>query len=342
MSIREELEKIEHLFLSDKACFSSQTRGRKKPEKPHSLRTDFQRDRDRIIHSKSFRRLKHKTQVFLSPFGDHYRTRLTHTLEVSQIARTIAKALRLNEDLTEAIALGHDLGHTPFGHSGEKVLNELIPGGFHHSRHSLRVVDKLEYDGKGLNLTYEVRDGIYKHTKGRGEILSDKTENMPETLEGQIVRISDVIAYVNHDIDDAIRAGVLEASEIPGELVQILGKWPSQRIDRMVEDVVNSSLKKDLIRINMSDEIMEAMEALRDFLYERVYFNPKAKGELTKTEKILTDLFHYIIQQPDEFVKAYPEEDPLEIRTGDFIAGMTDRYALGLYEKFFFPRAWQG
>ena len=242
MTIREELEKIEQKILSPKACLSARSKGRVRPEAQHVLRTDFQRDRDRIIHSKSFRRLKHKTQVFLSPFGDHYRTRLTHCLEVSQIARTIAKALRLNEDLTEAIALGHDLGHTPFGHAGEQTLRKLLPHGFHHADQSLRVVEKLEYDGKGLNLTFEVRDGIQRHSKGRGEIFDEDVEDMPSTLEGQIVRVSDVIAYVNHDIDDALRAGIIKEEDIPAGLVKVLGKWHATRIDRMVIDVVEASL----------------------------------------------------------------------------------------------------
>ncbi|MBE0460747.1 MAG: deoxyguanosinetriphosphate triphosphohydrolase [Candidatus Aminicenantes bacterium] len=340
VTIREKLEEIEQATLSEKACLSAHSKGRARKEKPHPLRTDFQRDRDRIIHSKSFRRLKHKTQVFLSPFGDHYRTRLTHTLEVSQIARTIAKALRLNEDLTEAIALGHDLGHTPFGHSGEQTLAKLLPGGFHHAQQSLRVVEKLEYEGKGLNLTFEVRDGIFKHSKGRGEILKADEKDMPLTLEGQIVRVSDVIAYVNHDIDDAVRAGVIKDTDIPAPLVKLFGKWHSTRIDRMVEDVIFSSLDEGLKWIVMSDEISDGLIALRDFLYDRVYFNPHAKGEFEKTEKIITDLFEYILKDPESYIKPYPEEDSIEKRAGDFIAGMTDQYALGLYEKLFFPRSW--
>jgi len=340
MSIREKIEEIERAIFSEKACLSSQSKGRKKPEKFHSFRTDFQRDRDRIIHCKSFRRLKHKTQVFLAPFGDHYRTRLTHTLEVSQIARTIAKALRLNEDLTEAIALGHDLGHTPFGHAGETILSRILLNGFTHSEQSLRVVDKLEYEGKGLNLTYEVRDGIAKHSKGKGDILSKSRVAMPSTLEGQVVRASDVIAYVNHDIDDAVRAGVIKNSDIPSRLVQIFGKWHASRIDRMVEDVVLTSLKVDLKRIMMSEEVAEAVSELRHFLYERVYFNPTSSEELRKTEKIITDLYKYILEKPDDLVKPYPEEDSLERRVGDAIAGMTDLYALRLYEKIFFPRSW--
>lgn len=340
MSIRERIEALERESLHERACFSSDSRGRERPEKLHSIRTAFQRDRDRIIHCKSFRRLKHKTQVFMAPFGDHYRTRLTHTLEVSQISRTIAKALRLNEDLTEAIALGHDLGHTPFGHAGESTLNTLLSTGFTHYEQSLRVVEKLEYEGKGLNLTYEVRNGISKHSKGKGDILSKNKGDMPATLEGQIVRASDVIAYVNHDIDDAVRAGIIKAKDIPEHLVEIFGKWYAYRIDRMVEDVVESSLKADLAKIAMSKEIAAGVEELRAFLYERVYFNPASSAELKKTEKIMTDLFAYLMENPGDLIKPYPEEDSLERRVGDAVAGMTDLYALRLYEKFFFPRSW--
>lgn len=339
-SIREKLEKLEKETLSSRACLSIHSRGRVKPEAFHPLRTAFQRDRDRIIHSKSFRRLKHKTQVFLAPFGDHYRTRLTHTLEVSQIARTIAKALRLNEDLTEAIALGHDLGHTPFGHAGEETLAELLPGGFSHAEQSLRVVEKLEYEGKGLNLTFEVRDGIFKHSKGRGEILEDENGQMPFTLEGQVVRVSDVIAYVNHDIDDARRAGIIKEKDIPSRLIKVLGKYPALRIDRMVEDVVECTLKNGLKKIAMCTEILEAIVELRDFLYERVYFNTSSRKELEKTRKILTDLYVYFLKNPKGYIKPYPRGDSLVKRTGDFIAGMTDRYALALYEQIFFPCSW--
>ncbi|MCK4932929.1 MAG: deoxyguanosinetriphosphate triphosphohydrolase [Candidatus Aminicenantes bacterium] len=340
ISIRERIEELEKEILHVKACLSSSSKGRERPEKFHSIRTAFQRDRDRIIHCKSFRRLKHKTQVFMAPFGDHYRTRLTHTLEVSQIARTVAKALRLNEDLTEAIALGHDLGHTPFGHAGENTLNTLLSMGFIHSEQSLRVVEQLEYEGKGLNLTYEVRDGIAKHSKGKGAILSQNKQNMPATLEGQIVRASDVIAYVNHDIDDAVRAGVIKAKDIPEHLVGIFGKWYASRIDKMVEDVVESSLQTGLAKITMSEEITEGVAELREFLYERVYFNPAASPELRKTEKIMTDLFVHLMENPGNLIKPYPEGDSLERRVGDAIAGMTDLYALRLYEKFFFPRSW--
>jgi len=340
MSIRERIEELEKETLHAKACLSSDSKGRERPEKFHSIRTAFQRDRDRIIHCKSFRRLKHKTQVFMAPFGDHYRTRLTHTLEVSQIARTMAKALRLNEDLTEAIALGHDLGHTPFGHAGENTLDALLSAGFTHYEQSLRVVEQLEYEGKGLNLTYEVRDGIFKHSKGKGAIQSKNREDMPDTLEGQLVRASDVIAYVNHDIDDAVRAGVIKAKDIPEHLVAIFGKWYAYRIDKMVEDVVESSLKSGLAKITMSKEIAQGVEELREFLYKRVYFNPTASVELRKTEKIMTDLFTHLMDDPGDLIKPYPESDSLERRVGDAIAGMTDLYALRLYEKFFFPRSW--
>ncbi len=332
LHIREKIEETEKQVLHPRACLSSLTRGRIRPEPPHPLRTAFQRDRDRIIHCKSFRRLKHKTQVFLAPFGDHYRTRLTHTLEVSQIARTLARALRLNEDLTEAIALGHDLGHTPFGHAGEETLASLLKTGFTHYEQSLRVVDRLEYDGKGLNLTMEVRDGILKHSKGRGDILSRRKGDMPFTLEGQLVRLSDVIAYVNHDIDDALRAGMIKEKDIPGHLVKFLGRWPATRIDRMVMDVVRESLACDLERIAMSEEMMAAVIELRDFLYEQVYTSPLVRREIEKAKQVLTELFSRLKENPAPYVKTYPEEDPLERRVADFIAGMTDRYALRLFQ----------
>jgi len=337
-NIREQIESLEKKILSAKACLSVNSQGRLRPEQPHPLRTAFQRDRDRIIHSKSFRRLKHKTQVFLSPFGDHFRTRLTHTLEVSQIARTIARSLGLNEDLTEAIALAHDLGHTPFGHAGEEVLNELLPGGFHHAEQSLRVVDKLEYEGKGLNLTFEVRDGILRHSKGRGEILDDDPEGRPATLEGQIVRVSDVIAYVNHDLDDALRAGIIREENIPSRTTDILGKLHATRIDRLVTDVVESSLKVELERIAMSQRIYQALLDLRNFLYERFYLNSEAREDLNKTRKVVKELYEYLLKNPGDVVKDYPRGDPLERRVADFVAGMTDSYALALYEQIFLPR----
>ncbi len=339
-SIREELEDIERRILSPKAALSADSLGRVRPEAPHPFRTAFQRDRDRIIHTKSFRRLKHKTQVFLAPFGDHFRTRLTHTLEVSQIARTIARALRLNEDLTEAIALGHDLGHTPFGHAGEDTLRSLIPEGFTHYEQSLRVVEKLEYEGKGLNLTAEVRDGIRRHSKGRGEILENKPRDKSRTLEGQIVRVSDVIAYVNHDIDDALRAGVIKEADIPPHLVKAFGKWHASRIDRMVEDVVKASLRCELDRICMSPDTMGAVVELGEFLYERVYGSPFALDEVVKAKKILTDLFRYVHDHPADYVKPYPAGDSLLRRTADFVAGMTDLYAIALFKQLFFPHYW--
>ena len=339
MTIREKLEELEKRTLAPQACLSARSRGRARTETPHSIRTAFQRDRDRIIHSKSFRRLKHKTQVFLSPFGDHYRTRLTHTLEVSQIARTIARALRLNEDLAEAVALGHDLGHTPFGHSGEATLNSLVAGGFRHAEQSLRVVEKLEHDGKGLFLTWEVRDGIIGHSKGRGEILGEGAKNMPATLEGQVVRVSDVIAYVNHDLDDAIRAGIISQDEIPPHIIRTLGKWPATRIDRLVMDVVEASLACGLERIAMTPRIMKAMTELRDFLYDNVYFGGGAREELAKTEKIVRELYAWALDHPEGHVKDFPPGDPPEIRAADFIAGMTDRFALDLYESIFLPRS---
>ncbi len=340
VTIREQLEDIEAQTLSPKACLCRNSQGRVRPEAPHPFRTAFQRDRDRILHSKTFRRLKHKTQVFLSPYGDHYRTRLTHTLEVSAIARTIARALRLNEDLTEAIALGHDLGHTPFGHAGEETLGKLVPGGFTHYAQSLRVVEKLEYEGKGLNLSFEVRDGIARHSKGRGKILDRRKEDLPATLEGQIVRVSDVIGYVNHDIDDALRAGIIRESDIPKPLVAIFGRWHASRIDKMVGDVIQASLAAKLERIAMSEPIMRAMVELRDFLYERVYFNDFARVELHKTKKIVRELFGYFLEHPEGTIKSYPAGDSLELRVGDAIAGMTDRYALDLYGRIFLPQAW--
>ncbi len=339
MTIREQTEEIEKQTLHPKACLSSKSRGRLKPEKEEDIRTCFQRDRDRIIHSKAFRRLKHKTQVFLAPKGDHYRTRLTHTLEVSQIARTIARALRLNEDLTEAIALGHDLGHTPFGHAGEEVLQEIYHRGFNHYEQSLRVVDILERGGQGLNLTYEVRNGILKHSKGKGEVFS--TSGEVETLEGQIVRVADVIAYVNHDLDDALRAGVLKKSDIPSEFFKI-GTDQSRRIDTMVKNVIYTSLETGLKEIRMSKEIKNITYALRDFLYENIYEGDVTKQEFRKAKKILSDLYNYYLGHIDEVFREIPKEviGDKERKVCDFIAGMTDRFALMLYERLFLPQPW--
>lgn len=336
MSIRQHYQEVERQILHPKACLSSETKGRLHPEREDELRTPFQRDRDRIIHSKAFRRLKHKTQVFFSPQGDHYRTRLTHVLEVAQIARTISRALRLNEDLTEAIALGHDLGHTPFGHAGEAILRELHPGGFEHYEQSLRVVDFLEKDGKGLNLTYEVRDGILKHSKGKGKILSDE----PVTLEGQIVRVADVIAYLNHDLDDAVRAGIIQLDDIPKDILKILGDRHSKRIDTMVKDVVFSTIKVNYERISISEEIEQAMYALRDFLFERVYYHELVIKEFKKAKKILETLYNHYFENPQLIGAEDLDEAELHRKICDFLAGMTDRYALYTFEKIFIPKSW--
>jgi dGTPase len=341
MIIREQLEKKENEFLSAYAAKSAQSRGRKKPETECDLRPAYQHDRDRIIHSKAFRRLKHKSQVFLSPSGDHYRTRLTHTLEVSQIARTIARSLFLNEDLTEAIALGHDLGHTPFGHSGEKVLNEIVDGGFRHYEQSLRVVDIIE----DLNLTWEVRDGIVNHSKGQGIILPETQEDgLPGTLEGRIVRLADITAYICHDIDDAVRAGVLKIDDLPENCVRKTGETHSQRIGSMVRDIIETSMKSGGSDILMSENLAEVLKELRAFMYERVYGNPEVKNDFGRARKILAALFAAIMENPesDHFSKSLiiqPDEDLMRAVV-DFIAGMTDRYALSLYEKLFMPRPW--
>lgn len=334
MDIVTQLEKNEER-LHPRAARSADSR-RQREEKKSPVRTEFQRDRDRILHCKSFRRLKHKTQVFISPGGDHFRTRLTHTLEVSQIARTIAKALNLNEDLTEAIAMGHDLGHTPFGHTGEKILNELHIG-FKHVEQSLRVVDKLEYDGKGLNLTYEVRNGIVTHSKGQAPIIPGDKTKLPKTLEGQIVRISDIIAYVNHDIDDAIRAGLLTDDDIPATTKKLFGKTFAKRIDTIVLDVIGQSLKSNLEYISISGHIYEELSHLRDFLFERVYFVKESEEEIERIRQILTTIYRHVQKDPEKYINPYPAEDPLERRIIDFIAGMTDRYALNLFKQFSFP-----
>jgi dGTPase len=342
-TIREELEEQEKKILSPFATLSSMTRGRPFFEEECSLRPAFQHDRDRIIHSKSFRRLKHKTQVFLVPTGDHYRTRLTHTLEVSQIARTISKALHLNEDLTEAISLGHDLGHTPFGHAGEDTLNEIVPGGFNHADQSLRVIDLLERDGKGLNLTFEVRDGVLKHTKGKGEILCKDPAGMASTLEGQVVRIADIIAYINHDIDDAIRGGVISQSDIPSKCLQRLGDTHSKRIDTMVNDIIRETLRSGDGRLSLTEGVLSAIWDLREFLWDRVYENEAVHADFHKASKILKELYQYLIDRSDYFLSLIEREslyDSLEKCVCDFLAGMTDRYAFNLYEKIFLPLPW--
>lgn len=328
---RQYYERIQAETLSPYAMLSQNSRGRETPIEPCQIRTDFIRDRDRILHSKSFRRLKHKTQVFLSPQGDHYRTRLTHTLEVSQIARTISRALRLNEDLTEAIAMGHDLGHTPFGHSGEDVLDELLPGGFEHNVQSLRVVEKLENDGVGLNLTFEVRDGILNHKKS----------GRPATLEGCVVSLADRIAYINHDIDDAIRAGVLRESDLPEESVRVLGNSHGKRINTMILDVVNQSC--DRPKITMSAAIYRQFDALRDFMFDHVYKNPVAKSEEEKAKRVIRELFAYYLDHTElltgEYAK-YLEQDGKERAVADYIAGMTDNYAIAEYVRIFVPKSW--
>lgn len=328
---RSHTEELERATLSPYAMLSKNSKGRERPAKSCDIRTDFQRDRDRIIHCKSFRRLKHKTQVFLSPKGDHYRTRLTHTLEVSQIARTIARALRLNEDLTEAIALGHDLGHTPFGHAGEEMLNALVAGGFEHNMQSLRVVEKLENNGAGLNLTYEVRDGIVHHKKS----------GTPATLEGCVVSISDRIAYINHDIDDAVRAKVLSLDDIPKECQKILGYSHGERINALIIDAVNTSFMQPYVRL--SPDVDEAFGLLRDFMFQNVYLNPSAKREEGKAKHVVKALFNYYLSNmellTEEFL-AYVAQDGKERAIADWIACMTDRYAIKDYEKLFVPKEW--
>ena len=342
INIREELEQREDSMLAPQAARSARSRGRLRPEPEDDLRPAFQRDRDRIIHSKAFRRLKHKTQVFFAPAGDHYRTRLTHTLEVSQIARTIAKALHLHEDLTEAIALGHDLGHTPFGHHGERVLNDLVPGGFNHYEQSLRVVDVLERDGRGLNLTWETRDGIAKHSKGKlGAPVGTGASDRAATLEGQIVRIADLVAYVNHDIDDATRAGVLREADLPASAVGLLGATSSKRIGRMVADVIYETRRLDLCEIRMTAEVLDETLALRQFLFRAVYENEVSTAEFRKAGDILGALWEKVRARPAEFLDVRTvEADGVDAAVRDFLAGMTDRYAVGLFSRLFIPKPW--
>jgi dGTPase len=342
MTIREQLEAREMDQLAAQAMKSAQSRGRERPEPEDAIRPAFQRDRDRIVHCKAFRRLKHKTQVFFSPAGDHYRTRLTHTLEVSQIARTVAKVLSLHEELTEAIALGHDLGHTPFGHAGERVLNGLVAGGFNHYEQSLRIVDVLEGDGLGLNLTYEVRNGIAKHSKGKhGLPVGSPPEHRSATVEGQIARVADIIAYVNHDIDDAVRAGILKLEDLPPEPIALLGATSSARIGRMVTDVVVQTLEGGMTEIRMSEPVLEATLALREFLFEAVYENEVATAEFKKASGILGGLWEKVRERPTEFLdRRTLEQEGLDAAARDFVAGMTDRYAVRLYEDLFIPSPW--
>lgn len=329
MCVREITESNERLILSSNACFSAESKGRKTAEEKCDMRTDFQRDRDRIIHSKAFRRLKHKTQVFLSPESDHYRTRLTHTLEVAQIARTIARALRLNEDLTEAIALGHDLGHTPFGHAGERAINDLTSFAFTHYEQSVRVCEKLEKGGKGLNLTFEVLNGIERHT----------CAEWSKTLEGRVVRLSDRIAYINHDIDDAIRAGVISETDLPRDIVDALGDSKSERIDTLVKSVVTNSIN-DIV---MDEKTEKYYNKLHEFLFESVYKNPVAKSEETKVLGIVEGLFKYYlcntVKMPREYLSIC-ENEGVERAVADYIAGMTDHYATTVFSNIYIPKAW--
>lgn len=334
MNIREEMEAREREMLSPYAVCSADTLGRDHPEEECDIRTAFQRDRDRILHCKSFRRLKDKTQVFLAPQGDHYRNRLTHTLEVSQIARTIAKALRLNEDLVEAIALGHDLGHTPFGHAGERALNSLHPGGFGHYRQSIRVVEVLEKNGEGLNLTWEVRDGILNH----------RTSGNPVTLEGQVVRLSDKIAYIHHDMDDAQRAGIITEDDIPVTLRMLLGYTTRERLNTFVHDIIENSRGKDAI--HMSEDVELGLKELREIMFATVYQNPVAKKEERKAIRMLTELYHYYCEHPDAMTGKYVGmitrgKASKETVVCDYLSGMTDQFSMEKFRELFIPRSWE-
>lgn len=325
-------EKLECDILSPYAMRSIDSKGRVREEAPCEMRTAFQRDRDRILHCKSFRRLAHKTQVFISPEGDHYRTRLTHTLEVAQIARTIARMLRLNEDLTEAIALGHDLGHTPFGHTGEHSLQRLTSGNFSHNQHSLRVVEVLEKGGQGLNLTFEVRDGILNH----------QTSGHPQTMEGKVVQVADKIAYINHDIDDAIRGKVLTQEELPKECIEVLGDTSSARITQIIADIVRNS--QGLNTICMSAKVQQAFKEMRQFLFQNVYVGSVAKEQESKAERVVSELYHHysehISELPESSLDRLAKGDSKEQIVCDYIAGMTDRYAVNAYQELFFPKSW--
>ena len=330
--LREELEELEEKTLSPYATLSKNSKGRVKEEKDCDQRTKFQRDRDRIIYSKAFRRLKHKTQVFISPEGDHYRTRLTHTLEVAQIARSIARGLRINEDLTEAISLGHDLGHTPFGHSGEHILNDICKHGFRHNEQSLRVVEYLENKNNGLNLTFEVRDGILKHSGNE----------LAETLEGRVVKFADRIAYINHDIEDAITANILTEQELPKDCVKVLGNNSSKRINNMIINITNTSRNQNFVK--MTDEFQEATDKLRDFMFKNVYIGSAAKKEEKKARNIVKELYMYILRNPELLPKEWEENlklDDLDRVVCDYVAGMTDRYAVRKFNEIFIPESWQ-
>ena len=344
--VRQRTEEIERQTLSPHAALASDSAGRAREEAPDEARTCFQRDRDRILHSRVFRRLAHKTQVFLRPEGDHYRTRITHTLEVTQVARSISRALRLNEDLTEAIALGHDLGHTPFGHAGEAVLNRLLPGGFHHVRQSLRVVDTLAKAGRGLNLTHEVRRGIGGHSKGKGSILPGEAATSRLTLEAQVVRLADLIAYVNHDLDDALRARVLTPETIPEGLLQAVGTTHSKRITLMINDVVRTTNLDEERAIRLSEEGHQALASLRAFLYAQVYDNPLVHAEIEKAERVLEQLWGtFTGEHAERFRRRHwpagvSQGESLERAVADFLAGMSDRYCLRMFEEIFLPKPW--
>jgi len=333
MNIRESMEQREQKMLSPYAALSLCSRGRERQEEECDVRTVYQRDRDRILHSKAFRRMKDKTQVFVAPQGDHYRTRLTHTLEVSQIARTIAKALRLNEDLVEAIALGHDLGHTPFGHAGERALDAVNPDGFAHYKQSVRVAQVLEKNGEGLNLTWEVRDGILNH----------RTSGNPSTLEGKVVRLSDKIAYIHHDMDDAIRGGILTEADVPKEICEVIGSSPTERLDHFIHDIVTNSMDKD--DILMSEPVAEAMTKIRQFMFERVYKNPIAKSEEGKAEMLMETLYQHFLKHlddlPEEYLNLLSVGEPREKVVCDYVGAMTDRFAIAVYEDIYIPKSWQ-
>ncbi len=328
MTPREQIEQVEIATLCNEAMISIRTKGRRKPTRKCDIRTEYQRDKDRILHCNSFRRLKHKTQVYLIPTGDHYRTRLTHTLEVSQIARTIARAMKLNEDLTEAIALGHDLGHTPFGHAGEAILNELSPTGFKHYLQSVRVVDYIENSGEGLNLTYEVRNGIACHTN-----------KVAVTKEGYIVRLADRIAYINHDIDDSIRAGIIKDKDLPPNALHFLGKTKTQRITTVVSSIIQNGAQE----IKMHDDIQKAQDELHAWMFENVYHNPVAKAEEIKAKMLIEKLYTYFYKNPDKLTDEYKsimDKYSKERAVCDYVAGMTDGYAINLYNELYIPKAW--
>lgn len=349
MSIREDFENREKTFIAPYGCLSASSQGRLKDEDSCPIRTVFQRDKSRIVFSHFFRRLKYKTQVFLSPLGDHYRTRLTHTLEVSQIARTIARAIRLNEDLVEAISLGHDLGHTPFGHSGETVLKEIYSPTFMHNEQSLRVVDVLDRNGEGLNLSHEVRDGILKHSKGFGKIIPEDPDECACTAEGRVVRVADIMAYLNHDLDDAIKSGVISEGQVPAQCINILGDTHSKRATTMIHDLIyNSDTRTKGLQLKLSKDVRIAMQVLREFLYDNVYRSVPVEGEFVKSKKILEELYYYFLKNENrqvldkelgmlELLNCKKNNQPIERTVCDFIASITDRYALELYTRIFFP-----